>query len=75
MTLAVKVALNPNTTNQPFYPFISNPDFCWPLFANFLLNDKILDESKFIAFADDKIIFTQKLKFVMERVETLWEKD
>ena len=34
-----------------------------------LPNDKILDLSKFKAFADDKIIPTQKLKFVLGTVE------
>ena len=37
--------------------------------SNPLSNDKILDLSKFKAFADDKIIVTQKLKFVLGRVE------
>ena len=35
---------------------------------NSLPNDKILDQSKFKAFADDKINVTQKLKFVLGRV-------
>ena len=39
-----------------------------------LPNDKILDWSKFKAFADDKIIVTQKLKFVLGRVENIGEK-
>ena len=36
-----------------------------------LQNNKILDYSKFKAFAGDKIIMTQKLKFVLERVEDI----
>ena len=34
---------------------------------NSLPNDRILDLTKFKAFADDKIIQTQKLKFMLER--------
>ena len=34
-----------------------------------LPNGEILDQSKFKAFADDKINVTQKLKFVWERVD------
>ena len=34
-------------------------------------NDKILDQSKFKALADDKIIVTQKMNFVLGRVENL----
>ena len=33
------------------------------MFFNSLLNDKILDRSKFKAFAEDKITVNQKLKF------------
>ena len=36
-----------------------------------LPNDKILDQSKFKAFADDKINVTKKLKFIFRRVENL----
>ena len=36
-----------------------------------LPNDKILDLTKFKAFADDKIILTQKLKFMLRRVENI----
>ena len=41
MTLAVKVALNPNTTNQPT--------------INSLTSNKILNMSKLKAFADNKL--------------------
>ena len=41
---------------------------------NSLPNDKILDWSKFKAFADDKMIETQKLKFVLGRVENIMGK-
>ena len=34
-------------------------------------NNNILNESKFIAFADDKIIMTQKLKILLKRVENI----
>ena len=36
---------------------------------NPLPNDKILDQSKLKAFADNKINVTEKLKFILERVE------
>ena len=39
---------------------------------NSLPKDKILDWSKLKAFTDDKINVTEKLKFLLERVETLW---
>ena len=38
---------------------------------NSLPNDRTLDCSKFIAFADDKIMTTQKFKFVLESVENI----
>ena len=44
------------------------------LILNSLRNDKIFDLSKFKAFGDDKIILTQKLKFVLGRVDNIVEK-
>ena len=41
------------------------------LYFNSSPNEKILDWSKFKAFADDKIDVTQKLKFVLEMVENI----
>ena len=41
--------------------------FCF----NSLPHDKILDWSKFKAFADDKLNATKKLKFVLVRVENI----
>ena len=38
---------------------------------NSLPNDKILDLSKFKAFADDKLITAQNVKFVHGRVENI----
>ena len=38
---------------------------------NSLTNDKILDWSKLKPFADDKRFVTEKLKFVLERVENM----
>ena len=40
---------------------------------NSLPNDKILDQSKLKAFADDKINITKKLKFYLVRVENIGE--
>ena len=36
---------------------------------NSLPNDKIFNQSKFKTFADDKIMTTRKLKFVLGKVE------
>ena len=41
---------------------------------NSLPNDKILDLTKLKAFADDKTNVTEKLKFVLGRVENMVEK-
>ena len=38
---------------------------------NSLPNDNILDQSKFKAFADNKINMTEKLKFVLGRIENI----
>ena len=46
-------------------------NFTFRMQINSLLDNKILDMSIFKAFADDKIILTQKLKFVLERVENI----
>ena len=40
-----------------------------------LPNDKILDQSKLKAFADNKINVTEKLKFVLGRVENIVGKE
>ena len=40
-------------------------------FLNSLPNDKFLDGSKLQAFADNKINVTEKMKFVLERVEDI----
>ena len=44
---------------------------CFKLTINSLPNDKILDLTKFQAFADGKIILIEKLKFMWERVENI----
>ena len=41
----------------------------WEGLTKSLPNDKIIDWPKFKAFADNKLITTQKLKFVHRRVE------
>ena len=38
---------------------------------NTIPSEKVLDMTKFKAFADDKIILTQKSKFMLERVENI----
>ena len=51
------------------------PSTCKSIRAlNPLPNVKILDLSKFKAFADDEIILTQKLKFLLRRVENIVRK-
>ena len=47
------------------------PDPQGLVYFNSLPNDKILDLSKFKAFADDKVILTQKFKFVFGKVENI----
>ena len=47
-----------------------NKPFCF----NCLPNDKILDLYKLKAFSDDKIKKTEKLKFVLERIENILRK-
>ena len=42
---------------------------------NSLPNNRILDWSKFEALADDKINVTEKLKFVLGRVENIMGKE
>ena len=41
------------------------------MYYNSLPNDKILDWSKLKAFADNKINVTEKLNFLLERVENI----
>ena len=60
MTLAVKVVLNTNTTNQPIL-----------FFFNSLPSDRILDLSKLKAFTDDKVNVNENLKTVFGRVENI----
>ena len=111
MTLAVKVALNPNTTNQQCLDhfqrqflkqksgmcdsvnnvedmkssgWMFEPNLCgffariddshckeinFSFMLNSLPNEKILDQSKFKAFAGKKINLAEKVKFVFGRVE------
>ena len=85
MTLAVKVALNPNTTNQPIdiqknlnveKSFgIRQCVLLWVdtfgKYINPLPNDKIFCLSKLKAFADDKINETQKLRYILEWIENI----
>ena len=44
---------------------------CWVGLLNSLPHNKILDRSKLKAFADDKLNATEKLKFVLGRVENI----
>ena len=44
------------------------------MLINSLPNEKLLDGSKFKAFADDNINMTEKFKFVLGRVENIMEK-
>ena len=51
-------------------------NFSYPFMDKFnpLPNNKILDWSKFKAFADDKINMTEKLKFLFRKVENIGRK-
>ena len=67
MTQAVILVLNSNTTDTLIVLRIV---FCPKgTVFNFSPMDKILDLSKLKAFADDKKNVTEKLKFVLGRVE------
>ena len=46
---------------------------CQWIWLNSLPNDKILDETKLKAFADDKINVAQMMVFVFDRVENIVE--
>ena len=61
----ILITLNVYQTTKFYTCFICRRQF------NSLPNDKISDESKFKAFADDEIITTQKLKFKFGRVENI----
>ena len=64
MTLAVKMVLNPNTINQSIYQLLT-----------LYQTTKFKIQSKFNVVADDKIIVTQRLKFVFGRIENIVEKE
>ena len=76
MTLAVKVALNPNTTNQPICTILK---FCCLVKGQKLLNplpdDKILGSPKLKALADDKSNITQNIKVMFHRIENIVGKE
>ena len=62
--------------------FIQRRQFTNPCFLDYfqpalnsLPNDKILDWSKLKAFADDKINVTEKMKFVLAKVENIVRKE
>ena len=52
------------------FPEVSKGVIVWE-WVNSLQKDNILDEYKFKAFAEDKIIAIQKLKVVLGRVENI----
>ena len=62
--------LFPQCFQKACFPGVSKGVIVWE-WVNPLPNDKILDMSKFNAFADDKIILTQILKFLLGRVENI----
>ena len=49
--------------------FVTDP--IYPILFNRLPNNKILDRSKLKVFADDKINTSEKLKFVLRKVESI----
>ena len=64
MTIAVKVALNPSTTNQ-YYGSVTQVRF------NSLPNNKFLDLSKLKSYGEDKINVSEKLEFVLKFIENI----
>ena len=62
--------LFPQCFQKACFPEASKGVILWE-WVNSLPNDKIIDWSKFKAFADDKLITTQKLKDVHGRVENI----
>ena len=85
MTLAVTVALNPNTANQLFIMgineilVIADADFSgFKSLSDLIIqlpNNKILDLPKLKAFAYNKGDFDSKVKFLVKRVENIVEKE
>ena len=61
--------LFPKCFQKACFPGASKSVIVWE-WVNSLQSDKILDWSKFKAFADDKNL-AEKLKFVLERVENI----
>ena len=71
MTLSVKVALHPNTTNQQ-----SRVSTWSDLYKfNLLPDDKMFALPKLKAFADDKSNVTQNIKDLFHRIENIVGKE
>ena len=62
--------LFPQCFQKGCFPGASKGVVVWE-WVNFLPNDKILEQSKFKTFADNKINVTKKLKFVLGRSENI----
>ena len=60
----------PTMYSKACFPGVSNDVIVWEC-VNSLPHGKILDGSKSSAFADNKINVTEKLKFVLGRVENI----
>ena len=69
LILCVSYGITPSVFSKGLFLFRSSAlaSQCF----NSLPNDSSLDQSKFKAFADDKIILTQKSKFVLGSVENI----
>ena len=63
----------PQCFQKAYFPGASKGVIVWE-WVNPLPNNKILDRSKLKALAEDKINVTEKLKFVLGRVENMVEK-
>ena len=48
---------------------------CLPKQFNSLPNDKILDQSKFKAFADDELKAIEMARSVLDKIENIWGKE
>ena len=66
--------VNNRVKNILMVPYFCCMGFPFDTYPNSLPNNKILAWSKLKAFVDDKINMTQKLKFVLERIENIVEK-
>ena len=66
--------LYPQCFEKASFPDTSKGFFLWEL-VNFFPNDKFLDSSKLIEFADDNFGFDENGRNFFKQIETLWKKE